>query len=147
MDTVLEQKYVQLLTEKKLEHNHRKHIIGVFITYTCEQLGISKPYPKIVLNNDPAFGLKNKTFGHFNVIENKIVVAGTNRNLADVLRTIAHELTHYYQKESGAINGQNINQSGETGSDIENEANAKAGVIMRGFGKMHPEIYAYSVYT
>jgi Zn-dependent peptidase ImmA (M78 family) len=141
MHKVLQEKYSQLLNEEKLEHDHRKHVIGVFITYACEQLGINKPYPKIVLNNDPAFGSKNKTFGHFNVVENKIVVAGANRNLADVLRTIAHELTHYHQKESGTINDQNIDQSGETGSDIENEANARAGVIMRNFGKMHPEIY------
>jgi hypothetical protein len=32
-------------------------------------------------------------------------------------------------------------QDGEDGSPIENEANAVAGVIIRKWGKQHPEIY------
>jgi hypothetical protein len=32
-------------------------------------------------------------------------------------------------------------KDGEDGSDIENEANAVAGIIIRKWGKLHPEIY------
>ena len=137
---LLEEKYIQLLSEKKLEDNKRKHVIGLFLTYTCKELGIDIP-PKVFLNNSVDFGPKNKTFGHFNVADDKIVVAASNRNLADILRTIAHELTHYKQKLDGRLDLDNSVESGADGSDIENEANSKAGVIMREFGRKHPEIY------
>jgi len=32
-------------------------------------------------------------------------------------------------------------ESGETGTDIENEANAMAGILMREYGKLNPTIY------
>jgi len=136
----LQNKYTQLLTEQKLEHDKLKHVVGMFITYTCNELGIEEP-PKVFLNNNESFGSTNRSFGHFNVADNKIVVAAANRNCADILRTIAHELTHYKQKLDGRLDLNNSEQSGTTGSDIENEANARAGVIMRNFGKSHPEIY------
>ena len=132
----LQNRYTEILSEKKLEHSKRNHVVGQFISYVCKELDINSA-PKIHLNNDINFGSKNKTFGHFNLIDNKIVVAASNRNLADVLRTIAHELTHYKQKLENRLD----NKSGETGSEIENEANAKAGVMMRSFGKLYPEIY------
>jgi Zn-dependent peptidase ImmA (M78 family) len=137
---LLEEKYIQLLSEKKLEDNKRKHVVGLFLTYTCNELGIDTP-PKVFLNNSVDFGPKNKTFGHFNVADDKIVVAASNRNLADILRTIAHELTHYKQKLDGRLDLDNSVESGADGSDIENEANSRAGVIMREFGRKHPEIY------
>jgi len=136
---LLQEKY-SLLLEKKLAHDKRKQVVGVFLTYACDELGIDTP-PKIFLNNNPDFGPKFKSFGHFHVTNDKIVVASSNRNLADILRTIAHELTHYKQKLDGRLNLNNSAQSGATGSEIENEANAQAGVIMREFGKKHPEIY------
>jgi Zn-dependent peptidase ImmA (M78 family) len=137
---LLEEKYIQLLSEKKLEDNKRKHVVGLFLTYTCRELGIDT-LPKVFLNNSVDFGPKNKTFGHFNVADDKIVVATSNRNLADILRTIAHELTHYKQKLDGRLNLDNSVESGADGSDIEDEANSRAGVIMREFGRKHPEIY------
>ena len=136
---LLQEKY-SLLLEKKLAHDKRKQVVGVFLTYACDELGIDTP-PKIFLNNNPDFGPKFKSFGHFHVTNDKIVVASSNRNLADILRTIAHELTHYKQKLDGRLNLDNSAQSGADGSDIEDSANAMAGVIMRKFGRKHPEIY------
>ena len=57
--------------------------------------------------------------------------------MADILRTLAHELVHRKQAEDGRLNI----TSGETGSDIENEANAQAGVLLRNFGKLNKQIY------
>jgi Zn-dependent peptidase ImmA (M78 family) len=57
--------------------------------------------------------------------------------MADLLRTLAHELVHRKQDEDGRID----HNSGETGSEIENEANAQAGVLLRKFGKQNEEIY------
>jgi Zn-dependent peptidase ImmA (M78 family) len=50
---------------------------------------------------------------------------------------LAHELTHYKQDLEGRID----ENSGEAGSDIENEANATAAVIMRNYGKANRGIY------
>jgi hypothetical protein len=57
--------------------------------------------------------------------------------MADILRTLAHELVHRRQDEQGRIDY----NSGDTGSEIENEANSTAGVLLRNFGKVHENIY------
>ena len=57
----------------------------------------------------------------------KIKILVKDRGLVDVLRSLAHELVHQKQHLDGALE----DISGETGSDHENEANAKAGIIMR----------------
>jgi hypothetical protein len=57
--------------------------------------------------------------------------------MADILRTLAHELVHHMQNGKGELNS----DSGEDGSPTENEANATAGLIMRKFGRENPEIF------
>jgi Zn-dependent peptidase ImmA (M78 family) len=59
--------------------------------------------------------------------------------MADILRTLAHELVHRKQEEDGRLD---IN-SGKTGSPIEDEANAMAGVLLRNFGKINNSIYEH----
>jgi Zn-dependent peptidase ImmA (M78 family) len=130
-----------LFKEFYIEQTSRNAIINNFVGFVIDSIGISKPHPKIILNNDKDFGAKNKSFGHFNVGNNEIVVAIANRNLADALRTLAHELVHYKQKQAGKLELNNADKSGADGSDIENEANAIAGVILRKYGKLNPAIY------
>jgi Zn-dependent peptidase ImmA (M78 family) len=59
-----------------------------------------------------------------------------NRNLIDIMRTVAHELTHRKQHEDGRING----DQSYPGSPIEQEADAVAGYLMKLYGKENPEI-------
>lgn len=75
------------------------------------------------------------TFGLYSNGDRVLKVALTNRHPNDILRTVAHELTHYKQDIDNKLN----NDSGETGSNEENEANATAGIIMRHFNKRYPE--------
>ena len=56
----------------------------------------------------------------------------------DILRTVAHELTHQRQGEVADV----PDHAGETGSRWENEANALAGVLMREYGQQHPALFA-----
>ena len=77
------------------------------------------------------------SFGKYVPSNDDIRVVAANRNLADVLRTLAHELVHHKQKINGVLD---IN-SNETGSNEENEANSVAAVIMRNYGKEHPIIF------
>jgi len=67
----------------------------------------------------------------------KIWIYTGNRNTADVLRTIGHELMHAKQREQSK--GKPLD--GTTGSPHENEANAMAGILLRTYGKMNPDIY------
>ena len=79
--------------------------------------------------------LDDTTFGHFNSEEQVIYAVVANRNPVDILRTIAHEMTHYKQGQEHQL----TNNSGETGSTVEDEANAEGGVIMREFNEQFPQ--------
>lgn len=104
-----------------------------FVEYACNELEINEP--KINIINSPTYSQEYKSFGGYIPSEEKILVVVHNRNMADILRTLAHELVHHMQN----IKGDELN--GEDGSEIENEANARAGVIMRKFGRENPEIF------
>ena len=104
-----------------------------FVEYACRELNINEPQIHII--NSPTYSQEHKSFGGYIPSEQKILVVVHNRNMADILRTLAHELVHHMQN----LKGDELN--GDDGSDTENEANARAGVIMRKFGRENPEIF------
>jgi|GEM_PF-2103514 hypothetical protein len=73
-------------------------------------------------------------FGHFLASGkgNTISVRITDRHPIDVMRTIAHELIHYKQRENGEVSSEQMK---------EDEANALAGRIMREFDTTHPGVF------
>ncbi len=75
------------------------------------------------------------SFGKFSNEDRIVHVDIENRHPNDILRTLAHELTHYAQGEHGRLDA----DSWRTGSPIEDEANAEAGVIMREFNGKFPQ--------
>jgi hypothetical protein len=79
-----------------------------------------------------------KSFGGY--MGDRIELNIGNRHIMDVLRTMAHELVHYKQDLDGVLH----KDSGKDGSEHENEANAKAAVIMRLWGKMNPELFQHA---
>jgi hypothetical protein len=112
------------------------NLVNEFISYVKEDLGLVQT-PKIEFSDDTNHVKEQCSFGYFSPEYNVIWVYIGDRNMADIFRTLAHELVHRKQDEDGKINY----ESGKTGSDIENEANAKAGVLLRDFGKKHNGIY------
>jgi hypothetical protein len=113
-------------------------IIGEFIKFAKDRLRlISIPF-NIKLVKDGEFATTFKSFGGFDPINNDIFIYVTNRSTPDILRTLAHELVHLKQRQDGYIGGP---EDGATGSDIENEANAAAGILLRDFGKLNGNIY------
>lgn len=123
----------QLLTEsKKLE----KELVHKFIAFCKQELQLDS-LPKIKLLTDTRYSVTHHSFGGYSPDSKDIQLAISDRHPVDVLRTLAHELTHYKQD----LNGELTDTSGETGSPQENEANSMAGIIMRNFGKANPEIY------
>jgi cytidyltransferase-like protein len=129
-------KQTKLMEVKKLNESETG-TIGEFIKFAIKNLGIQNPPRNLSLSYDTAKAKEMRSFGYFDPNSNKIWVYCGNRNMGDILRTLAHELVHRKQDEDGRISY----ESGKTGSEIENEANAKAGVLLRDFGKQHEEIY------
>jgi len=80
---------------------------------------------------------KHMTAACYDPNTNEISIYTKGRAFADVCRSLAHEMVHQKQNELGLLEI----DSGETGSDIENEANACAGIIMRNFGNVVGNLY------
>ena len=93
--------------------------------------------PKVYITEDRNWVLKRRSFGEYTPADKSVVFYIKNRNMADILRTCAHEMIHHRQNELGKI----TNNAGKTGSPIENQANALAGIILREYGKMNMLIY------
>ena len=106
-----------------------------FVDYACDRLNITEP--KIVIINSPEYTPTNHSFGLYGNDSQRIKVVVHNRNMADILRTLAHELVHHQQN----LQGRMYDGAGEDGSPIENEAHSVAGVLMREFGRQNPEIF------
>lgn len=115
----------------------RKQMIADFVKFALEHLECEHK-PKIKLVTDNATVQDFKSFGGTNIHNGEIWVYIGNRNLADILRTLCHEMVHFKQFKDGRIKGP---EDGKTGSELENEANAKAGIILRHYGKMKPAIF------
>jgi len=86
------------------------------------------------------YSQQNGSLGGYSPETKDIVVVVPGRLTADICRTIAHELVHRKQDEMGLI--KNNETAGKTGSPIENQANALAGVLLRDYGKQNKAIYA-----
>ena len=124
------------LDKKKLDEGQIT-MIKNFIKYAAQSLELKKLPNSLTLSYDTAAAREKHTFGYFDPNNNAVWLYVKNRNIADILRTLAHELVHRKQDEEGRIDY----ESGNTGSEIENEANAQAGVLLREFGKINDSIY------
>jgi len=90
------------------------------VKFSVRKLGVRELPAGVILSTDLNRVREIKTFGTFEPGTGKIWIYVGNRNMADILRTLAHELVHHKQKEDGRLQP----NSGETGSEIENEANS-----------------------
>jgi hypothetical protein len=118
------------------DHKEDTDIIQDFVDFCKENLELQKDI-NLRLRRDPQWSVRNKTFGRYNDGTNELEVGIGGRHIMDVLRTIAHELVHQKQNEVAPV----PDDAGEDGSTYENEANARAGVLMRKYGALHPELF------
>jgi Zn-dependent peptidase ImmA (M78 family) len=107
-------------------------ILKKFLVFLKRELKFNYNIP-IILVDDVDFSKNNKTFGI--MYPDKIVISIVNRHPIDILRTVAHEYIHHKQQSEGK------KLNGNAGSSSENEANAKAGEIIRKYGNLHPELF------
>ena len=89
----------------------------------------------IIVTDDHAEAQSVKSMGAFHPGTGEIRVLRGARLTADWYRTLAHELVHHAQRDSGQT------LDGADGSTIENEANSQAAVILREYGRLNPQIF------
>ena len=110
-------------------------VIEDFIEFGKKELSLDDDFRVNLTSN----GDDIETLANYDMLDNEINVLTKDRADADIIRSIAHEMVHHKQNVRGDLRGNP--EEGEDGSPWEDEANASAGVLVRKFGKINPEIY------
>ena len=108
-------------------------IMAAFVNFAKKELGIEDDI-KVAMAFERTPDIT--TTAYYNM-DGFVKIYVKDRAIIDVCRSIAHELVHHKQNIDGRLDA----NSGDTGSEIENEANSKAGIILREYGKLNPKIY------
>ena len=127
--------YIRALLREGINGMTNEALIGKFVDFVVDYLGI-KTNLSLVLTTDKS---DIETTAFYDIANKIICVYTKERAIGDIMRSIAHEMVHHIQNENGLLKGDP--SEGADGSNIENEANSKAGEIIRIFGKQNPEIY------
>ena len=125
----------EFLTEG-LSHEKTSDILHDFIEFAADKLELTE-FPEFNFSTGHERSVAHSSFGGYG--GGKINITISNRHINDVLRTLAHEMVHFKQDLNHELDGPD---PGATGSPQENEANAQAAVILRAWGKKHPELFA-----
>lgn len=140
----------QFLFESKTSMEEFEKLVHKFLPYVFKELKIKsvpplhfqngssglhvEDIPGVTVVSNSGFSQVKGTFGQTSH-KNRIVINVKNRHPLDALRTLAHELVHYHQHITGVYG------TGATGSKTENEASARAAIIMRNFDFSHPNLF------
>ena len=112
-------------------------ILKRFLVFLKRELRLNYDIP-IIFVDDANFAKSIAAFGEISK-ENVIHLSIINRHPMDIFRTLAHEYVHYKQHiEKGSLH-----RSSHAGSPTENQANAKAGELIRKYGSLHPELFDF----
>lgn len=106
-----------------------------FSKFVVDKLKIKSPLNIMLTQDKSGHGIK--TLAHFDNTKGNCCVYTKGRNLADIFRSIAHELVHKSQFENDKIK----EPVQDIGGPVEDEANAVAGQIVKEFGYKNPEIF------
>ena len=123
---------VQKNLKEEFGHSEFKPELDKFVGFAANILNL-KTVPNIQFTSPDG---EQPSFGGYNPTTKDIILHTKSRHPMDIFRTLAHELVHHKQNEDGRLGDLAID--GATGSDIENEANSMAGVVMRKYGKSNP---------
>ncbi len=129
LETLLKNKFT-LNVDKQLKFDDKKQNTSKkFLNFCCDELDLKKHFTCNIVNDKKENGIKTSAFYMPN--EDLIVVYGKNRMLGDILRSIAHELVHHWQFENDMLEY----PVQDVGGEIEDQANAKAGSLIKKFIK------------
>lgn len=125
---------MKLYVDEGLQYNpEQMKLAGEFILFCADSLPIEGEFEVHLVNSREPHGIS--TTALYEVGNNCCKVYCKNRALADVLRSVAHEMTHMMQDQLGILTG-NIR---DAGGFHEDQANAKAGELIKLFAKSSPE--------
>lgn len=120
--------------------------IYTFLQFTKQTLGITLPF-HVRLSTDRK---KFKTFAYYNPETKEVAVYVKGRAIPDIMRSLAHELVHHFDHQSGLAQKKTTHpdvgvfhddpEKTIEADDIENRANAIAGSLIKKFGYSHPEL-------
>lgn len=122
-----------------------KYAIYKFVQFVKNELGIKIPFKIRTSENRNGF----KTFAYYNTNDNVVAVYIKNRALPDIMRSIAHELVHHFDHQTGLARKKtnpdvgvynNDDEKSIEAADIENRANAIAGSLIKKFGYANPNL-------
>ncbi len=121
---------MQLYVDRNLNLDQQKErFLGDFCVYCAKLLPIEGPFKIYVVSKREPYGIS--TTAAYHVDQNKCFIYGKDRALPDVMRSIAHEMTHMMQDQTGLLVG-NIR---DAGGFHEDQANARAGELIKRFVK------------
>ena len=129
---------LNLIKENKSSLN--KDLVKEFMRHVTKELKLDS-LPKINFSNDSQEAVKHGSWGGYKTGDKSIRIVTAKRHPADIFRTLAHELVHYKQDITGRLTP----GDGKTGSDIENEANSRAAIIMRNFAQAKPKLFEHLI--
>jgi hypothetical protein len=110
-------------------------LLKKFIPFVVKFIKIKTPFTLYLVHSDIP---QIRTTAVYVNSDNEIWIRVKNRNMmADVFRSICHEMVHHKQNEMGILD----QYSGEDTSSEEGQANRIAGIVIRKFGRKYPQIY------
>jgi pyrimidine deaminase RibD-like protein len=121
---------------ESVDPDHLKKILHRFYKSCVSKLKLKNP-PRLRLETTPDWSRENGSFGQYEPESNTLILATYGRHVLDILRTMAHEMTHRQQDEREPLPA----DAGATGSPYEDQANAMAGRIMRQWAEEQPEMF------
>jgi hypothetical protein len=135
-ESVEKSKNHNLFLEKNIndEHGQNSEDFKEFIMFCCDSAGINLP-TKIYLRGTR--DEKLRTTASYNPNNHDIHIYCKGRHMVDVMRSVAHELMHMKQMLDNRL----YDNSGDDGSNEENEAHSFSGLMIRKFGRERPKIY------
>ena len=142
---------VQRLNENKLAETERDVEINKFIKFCKDELDI-KELPPVTLRYDKEGGADHSNIDTtaYQSKTQGVHVYVKDRALVDVLRSLAHELVHHNQLERDEdYYWKHIedNPGIQSGTDLEDEANARAGSLIKDWGLVHGNKQIYEQFN
>lgn len=112
-----------------LTEQHRD-ALRQFLPYCSRSLGLSNDYVGYLVDNREKYEIESTAYSNY--ASKSFYIYCKGRAFADILRSIAHELSHFSQHEDGEIEGERLHFS----SEYEDEANAFAGQMLNAFSEV-----------
>ena len=104
-------------------------LIGEFCLYCADMLPIQNGFNVHVVSDRDSNNIA--TTAVYEVGNNTCKIYAKNRALVDICRSIAHEMTHMMQDETGLL----VGHIQDAGGFHEDQANARAGELIKRFAK------------